>query len=75
MSQQDLIGNYNRQQGLTKQEAIEQLTRQIESLNAQLEKLTLDDPLPSPTQRQLNANPALQNAWNEFNVIWKLTGK
>ena len=68
---------YNDRNGqqLSKQERIDNLTEQINSLNMQLEKLTLDDPLPSPTQRQLNSNPALANAWSEFNVIWKLTGK
>ena len=74
-SQQDLLGSSLRQQGISKQEAIDQIANQIISLTAQLEKLTLDDPLPSPTQRQLNNSEALQNAWLEFNTVWKLTGK
>lgn len=64
-------GDYN----ITKQEKIRQLQAIISKNQADLERLILDEPLDSPTQRMLNSSEALQNAWNEFNVIWKLTGK
>ena len=62
-------------QRMSKQDRIDYLKLQILNLNKDLERLTLDDPLPSPTQRQLNNSPALQHAWDELNVIWKLAGK
>jgi hypothetical protein len=38
------------------------------------DRRTLDTPLKSPTQRQLNNSEALKHAWSEFMTVWKLIG-
>ena len=60
---------------ISKQSRIAELQSQLVNITAQLEKLTLDDPMEAPTQRMLNNNEALKNAYSEMLVIWKLAGK
>jgi hypothetical protein len=54
---------------------MKELEKMIICVTQEYERRTLDTPLPSPTRRQLNNNEALKLAWDEFNVVWKLTGK
>jgi len=53
----------------TKQEQIRQLQESIKSQTLQLERLTLDEPMIGPTQRQLNTHESLRTAWSEYQVI------
>lgn len=55
----------------SKKEKHARLTREL----AELEEMMLDDPINGPTRRELRANEALNNAWNEFLTVWKLVGK
>ena len=67
--------DYIRTKPLNKSDRIIQIQQQMIALHAELEKLTLDDPLDAPTQRLLNNNEALKNAYSEMLVIWRLAGK
>ena len=72
---QSSLGNYGQGQYIQKADRILQLSTQIATLTRELENLTLDEPLEAPTQRMLNSNEALKNAYSEMLVIWKLAGK
>ncbi len=50
------------------------LQKNIEQMQSELDKLTLDKPLPSPTQRMLNTHESLKNAYEEMLSISKLVG-
>ena len=66
------MGQINQARQPTKQERITALSEQIFRLTKELEKLTLDDPHPGPTNRQLRDHESLKNAWNEYLVVRKL---
>lgn len=59
----------------TRESKVKALRSEMDRLQRELERITLDEPLESPTQRMLNNHEALKNAWEEMMVIWKLIGK
>ena len=55
-------------------ERITVLKKLIVDYQSELDKLTLDRPLPSPTPRMLNTHTSLKNAYEEMLSISKLVG-
>ncbi len=66
------IGNYHQGEVIIKSDQIAQAKRIIAEQTAILERLTLDEPHPGPTNRELNAHESLANAWSEYLTIRKL---
>jgi hypothetical protein len=54
--------------------SISQLESIIETAQRAYDHKTLDTPLVGPTRRHLNNNPALREAWEQFEIIRKLQG-
>jgi hypothetical protein len=58
-----------------RQIADQELSLILARLQKEYDRRIYDVPLTGPTRRQLDSNPALKNAWEEFMTVWKLTGE